>query len=128
MTFRKEERLGGWHAFVRVLDCGKRFSSGQVKLFVALRAEEDPAPSALRAGFSTPKKIFSLAVDRNQVRRWMREAYRTMKSDATKAAASGNKRFDCIFMAYDPDVEWEAISEHVTKLSLRLTEFIRSQA
>ena len=46
------------------------------KIFGAL-----PSESSAQAGFSVPKKLFKRAVDRNRMKRLMRESYRHHKAE-----------------------------------------------
>jgi len=76
-TFKKEERL-----------CNKRlidslFQNGSSFLCYPFKASwlvsEEPQPFPVQILFSVPKKRFKRAVDRNLIRRRMREAYRLHK-------------------------------------------------
>jgi ribonuclease P protein component len=76
-TLRKNERLFERKAISHVFDDGKLFNASPIKVLWVLNKKE--APIALRAGFTAPGKIFKKAVDRNLLKRRMREAYRKNK-------------------------------------------------
>ena len=76
-TFKKEERLYGRVALDAVYLSGKHFSNSYFK-FIFLKVEVGDEPPC-RVVFSVPKKNFKKAVDRNRIKRQMRETYRLQK-------------------------------------------------
>jgi ribonuclease P protein component len=77
-TFSKEERLTGKTSIDRVFNNGKSFSQYPFKVFYV--QSDDLAGPAARLLIAIPKKKVRLAVDRNRIRRWVREAYRLNKT------------------------------------------------
>lgn len=72
--FPKNERLKSRTAFAKL------FSEGTAVKFYPLRmvsvAWTSDSSNGIQAGFSVPKRRFKHAVDRNHIKRHMREAYR----------------------------------------------------
>jgi|TARA_B110000914_G_scaffold132444_1_gene115761 ribonuclease P protein component len=53
---------------------GRSFSSGPIKVFFL----SEPSGSALKVGFSVPKKLIPLAVKRNLIKRRLKEQFRLL--------------------------------------------------
>jgi ribonuclease P protein component len=77
-TFPREERIRGTALINALFTRGRTFTSYPFKVFWDF-AGTDGHRSRVRAGFSVPKKNFRRAVDRNLIKRRMREAYRQNK-------------------------------------------------
>ncbi|MGA1331396.1 MAG: ribonuclease P protein component [Bacteroidia bacterium] len=76
-------RLRGFGSFDQVFQQGLHFF--EFPFQVRYEAGEQP----LRIGFSVPKRRFKRAVDRNLLRRRMKEAYRLHRSDWESQAGGG---------------------------------------
>lgn len=79
-TFRKEEKLCSQKIMGELFLSGNSFLSYPFKI-VWKNFEELPAGVAAQAAFSVPKRLFKKSVDRNHLKRLMREAYRLHKSE-----------------------------------------------
>ena len=77
LTFKKNERLSSRKAIEELYSNGKSFYSRNFKVIFLLQKEIPLYPCQIV--FSVPKKIFKRAVDRNLLKRRMREAYRADK-------------------------------------------------
>lgn len=76
-TFHKTERLCSKRLIDQLFAEGKSFYVSPVKV-IYMSWPEESVPS-LRLLISVPKRFFKKAVDRNRVKRLMREAWRTQK-------------------------------------------------
>jgi ribonuclease P protein component len=75
-TFKKEERLYGHAALDNVYNNGKQLQGASIKI-IYLEVPKSNYPC--RVVFSVPKRSFKKAVDRNLIKRRMREVYRNNK-------------------------------------------------
>lgn len=91
-TLGKTERLKSRKAIDHLFDKGQRFSVGSLRVYFL------PVESAgIRAGVSVSSKNFSKAVDRNRIKRLLRETYRLQKH-LLLAALPMNKGVDLFFV------------------------------
>jgi ribonuclease P protein component len=77
-TLRKNERLSERKAIEILFNKGKSIIESPVRLLWIIHPS--PAKPQLKAAFSAPSKNFKRAVDRNLLKRRMREAYRKNKN------------------------------------------------
>jgi ribonuclease P protein component len=75
-TLGKEERLKKQRLIDELFTEGKRLSVPPIS--VSYRFQKGQ-PSVLQAGVGAPKKNYKKAVDRNRIKRLLREAYRLQK-------------------------------------------------
>lgn len=76
--FRKEERLSSLKLIERLYNQGSSFSLYPFRI-VSLVVDPDECPSKIV--ISVPKRKFKRAVDRNRIKRIIREVYRHSKAD-----------------------------------------------
>lgn len=76
LKFPKSEKLKSRKLIEQLFSEGKSQTIYPIKLFFLERSELDNH----QAAFAVPKRNFKLAVDRNRIKRQMREAYRLNKS------------------------------------------------
>jgi ribonuclease P protein component len=77
-TFRKQERLSGRTLISSLFQEGRSIQTpGFTIYFKEAEGQVNPA----RVAFSVPRRLFRRAVDRNLLKRRIREAYRLCKAD-----------------------------------------------
>ena len=76
-TFKKNERLTGKKTFDLLFTSGQSISVFPFRLVWMQNTRHSTTP--LQLGISVPKRLFDRAVDRNKIKRRMREAYRKNK-------------------------------------------------
>ncbi len=82
LGFPKQERLKSKRQIDAIFAAGQRFGVPPVRAsFRFVPAEEQP----VRVGVTVSKRFFKRAVDRNRVKRLLREAYRLQKTEIMAA-------------------------------------------
>ncbi|WP_340076311.1 ribonuclease P protein component [Leptobacterium sp. I13] len=76
-SFPKKEKLKSQLLIKKLFEEGKAVSDFPLKLLYLPSTSTEEV--FIQAGFSVPKKAFKKAVDRNRIKRLMREAYRLQK-------------------------------------------------
>lgn len=76
-TLGKEEKLKGKKLIELLFKEGKRVKSFPIQLIYIKNNKETEKP--IQVGFSVPKRNIKLAVDRNRIKRMLREVYRLNK-------------------------------------------------
>ena len=121
--FRKRERL----VSLRLID--ELFGGGHSRSVAAfpLRAVFMQRPRGahdepLQMLISVPKKFFHHAVDRNRVKRQVREAWRLHKSLLAEALSSDKQLLIAFVWTSDTLLPTSAVAERVANLTRRITE------
>ena len=76
-TFKKEERLTNKKTFELLFEKGKSFAVFPFRIVWTEPTEQNAFP--VKLGISVPKKSFAKAIQRNRIKRRIREAYRKNK-------------------------------------------------
>ncbi|MEM7656464.1 MAG: ribonuclease P protein component [Bacteroidota bacterium] len=80
LTFPKSERLCQRRAFDHLFEHRNSFRMGVLTFFYAKHCPAEWIKAPLSVAFSAPKRGFKRAVDRNLLKRRMKEAYRLHKA------------------------------------------------
>jgi ribonuclease P protein component len=130
-TLGKEERLKSRKSIELLFKTGKSFSVFPFRVLYMLDEKQSlaeagddiPAHSNLRAGFTASSRNFKKAVDRNRIKRLMREAYRLQKHDLQQLTELNNRPLTLFLIYVGKDLpEYELV---VDKLNLVLTRLIK---
>ena len=123
-TLSKSDRLTSGVAISQIYDKGKHLNDYPFKI-VWLK---EPGEAGLKVVFSVPKRKFKRAVDRNQIKRKLREAYRKHKHDCQKATESKNTRVSLFLIYLGKDIpQSEIVDDKIILLLNRLTKEITNK-
>ena len=95
-TFRKPERLVSRLAFEALLKDGAGRHEFPIRM--VWKEMKLPTPFPVQVAFSVPKRNFRRAVDRNRIKRLMRETYRKNKGELYSLLEGKGKQFALLFV------------------------------
>ncbi len=123
-TFKKEEKLKSRKTIEQLFKEGKSFSSFP---FRVLWKFTETAKAPIQTGFAVSSKHFKKAVDRNRIKRLMREAYRLQKNELQSLLAQeatrlcGQKQLAVFIIYVGTDLpEYDLIFDKTTHVLMRL--------
>ena len=96
-TLHKSEILRGYSVFSNILKGGEFVQSTGLRCYYK-KKQWEKGGTFVRAGFAVARKDVPLAVDRNKVKRLLREAFRHQKSGINEAAKKKNVEIDLVLV------------------------------
>lgn len=114
-SFPSIEHLKHKRLFDELFSSGNRAFKHPV---MVLWKEDDLSESvAIQAGFSVPKKHFIKAIQRNRIKRRLREAYRTQKAPFIDRLNLSGKQLTILFVVVKPDnISYEELQPKILLL------------
>jgi ribonuclease P protein component len=110
----KGERLCGVKAISDLFSGGSPLNLPPLKIIYRVMPE-DPSLEPVRVMISVPKRYFRKAVDRNLIKRRIREAYRQNKLPLTNSLRGSGKRIDMAIIWIDTSIQSYDITERCVK-------------
>lgn len=122
-SFRKEERLKSRTLISLLFKEGQSFGAYPIRAFWIEKTLPDAVPA--QVSFSVPRRAFPHAVDRNRIRRQMREAYRLQKETLYKRLLPGGKQYALmlVYVAKEP-ATYEIIEQSTRKMIRKLLHLV----
>ena len=113
-TFSKKEKLKSKKDIDLLFSKGKSLTAFPLKLiYVATEIEDFDMP--FKVGVSVSKRLFKRAVDRNRIKRLLREAYRLNKQIIYEAET--NKQYAMMFLYLGKEMpDFKIVEERVVRL------------
>lgn len=95
-TLGKNERLKSRKEIEQLFSSGKKFSENPLKIFYLVN---DLAKPSLKMGVGVSSRNFKKAVERNKIKRQIREAWRLQKINLNKKLETADKQLN-VFIIY----------------------------
>lgn len=112
------ETLSGFGTFTKVITCGKKYESKPIKAFVCSHPSND---IKLSIGFAVTRGVRK-AVQRNLMKRLIKEAFRTRKENFLKRIESGIE-LNIVFL-YNADVKSSSKKEEFISINKAMANLI----
>lgn len=124
-TFKKKDKLKSRKQTQFLFAKGQSMNAFPIKLIYTIEPNE---PGSLQTGVGAPSRTFRKAVDRNRVKRLLREGYRLERPSFVISVNTLNKlRVNLFFLYTDATVlAQKEIQEKIKQLLSRLAEKINS--
>lgn len=120
-SYNKTEKLKSRKTLNELFTKGKSFSVFPVKLFYTI-AEND---QAIKAGVGVSARNFKKAVDRNRIKRLLRECYRLNKLSLHTTVAAKQKGVSVFFLYVGKELpEYAILNEKMQAALTKLEEII----
>lgn len=114
--FGKQEKLKSRKLIEELFDRGKSINVFPVRILYIFSNLEADEKSLLQVGVSVSKRNFKRAVDRNRVKRLLREAYRLQKKELLELLIKQKKKGFVFFIYTDKQLpEYSMIFDTMTK-------------
>lgn len=116
-TYQKKDKLKSRKQTQQLFSKGQSINAFPIKLIYTIE-EVNASEALLQAGVAAPSRTFRKAVQRNRVKRLLREGYRLEKPAFIASAALQNKRVNLFFLYIDSVVLSQEIIQEKIKLAL----------
>ena len=113
-TFKKKERLKSRKDIEGLMKGGRSINVTPIKMI--WKEEERTGTIPAKATVTVSKKNFKRAVDRNKLKRRMREAFRKNKQELVEHLLKKNKKINLMFIHVDKELsEYNLIENSIIK-------------
>jgi ribonuclease P protein component len=122
--FGRKEKLKSRKQIEELFLEGKSFSVFPLRVTYQFLSSEE---TIVQVGVTAGKKHFKRAVDRNRIKRLMREAYRLQKNDLTERVKNNHQKAFLFFVYTGKTIEsFQAVKEAMSKCLKRLQKIAKT--
>ena len=120
-TLGKKERLKSRKQIEQLFDNGQRFSISTLRVFYSFQNSPAAVNPQLRAGFVASSRNFKTAVDRNRIKRLIKEAWRLQKNELEKTLHEQSLNLNVFFIYTGRELPaYDDIYNNMKKIILKL--------
>lgn len=125
-TLSKDERLKSRKQIELLFTAGKKFAMSPLRIFYIVNdAQTVTGTNPLLFGVAASSRVFKKAVDRNRIKRLIREAYRLQKNDLLHQLKEQNKQLNVFFIYTGKDLPvYKDVFEKTGQALQKLTDVI----
>lgn len=125
-TLGKEERLKSRKIIEQLFKEGKSFSIFPFR--VVWKYQLHPTTSVLQAGFTASSRNFKKAVDRNRIKRLMKEGYRLQKNTLQQLVEAKEKQLAVFFIYVGKEIPAQIlVTDKVNQILKRLQKMVHEE-
>lgn len=126
-SFSKAERLCNVRTISTLFSKGRTIQAPPLKVIFLFSASEKQGNSGAEILISVPKRLFRKAVDRNLLKRRMREAYRRNRAALPDILTEKKLCLSIAFLWNDHGIrDYRSVEESVRAAVIRLSDLARS--
>jgi len=120
-TLGKKERLKSRKQIEQLFDDGQRFSISTLRIFYSFQNCPANVKPQLQAGFVASSRNFKTAVDRNRIKRLIKEAWRLQKNELERKLHEQSLNLNVFFIYTGRDLPaYDDIYTNMKKIILKL--------
>ncbi len=112
-SFNKAEKLKSRKALEHLFSSGEKFLVHPFKVFYSIKKNDE---SIIHCGVGVSKKNFAKAVQRNRIKRFMREVYRLNKEELYKTVQQKQIVFFVLYIDKNMPVDIKYLNEKMQKV------------
>lgn len=124
-TLSIQEKLKSSTAISTVFTGGTAIRAGALLMHVKVLPSGPGEPESVKVAFAVSKRRFKRSVDRNYIKRLMRESYRVRKFDTDGEAFRGKKVHMVISYIHSERPDFHQLAQQMEKVLARTLEHIR---
>ena len=124
-TYGKDEKLKSRKVIDSLFSNGHSFTVFPLKVLYQIETNKE---GILQAGMAVSTRQFKKAVDRNRIKRLMRESYRIQKNDLKETVALQKVNLSVFFIYLDKTITiYSALNETMNKCLDRLQQKLKDE-
>lgn len=123
-SFNKTEKLKSRKALEHLFSKGEKFLVHPFKVFYSIKKDEK---SIIQCGVGVSKKNFAKAVQRNRIKRLMREMYRLNKEELYKTVQQKHVDFFVLYIDKNMPVDNNYLNEKMQKVLATLQQQCKNE-